>query len=1094
MLLFLCWVNASVLHFSNSLDAIRLMRAVVQMSLLQGSRPSVWQPFIEIESSFGPISSIATPPWYQASCPRTAELLRHMLFVGCKESVFAYHIASPATRVLCTSMPPHVKQGSILRVDTWQHCLSFEDKDTVRRTKHDTSSFDFKTDISHGVWGDGHASEFCTNKLGEEYVKVCPDVTGQVDDTPNYITRETVTRETKPRGVVALGQVVGMCENDGSMFMCPFVVSAALRGLVVRSVDAKQHDSTTLCASNNGDLEARVSTQSVKRRISGMLTKAAGDTSGAGAEKSYSGRSRSSIQAVYVRSDKTCRVDKTHSASCSARHITSADVQPTVQPAADPVEHDSSSGVQMSACKRLKSVHDHHDKQETDCTNFSMAASEAYSDLQKSVPLPWVFAESSVAQWLGTPLVFGFPIKEHLHSVPQLNTEVAVAEAACTLITAKRLDDRVDDEIADASRRVGVEKHDVLLPVTLKEPGFKQRAREKFRGTNENVQNDVQAAFVADVMGMHEVCFDNAGCAVQWSENEGFQHNELADCKQSDLIAGALRVEELIASGNGTELYEALLQRAPQVTCIRSSCAGTPIVEKFEWRVHREQQLSPNLPEGVVCKMPSGRQRECLEAVKALQPAAALAGVPPAVEEIRTQKNTENHVKPAAGLQEGASTFTAWSTGCVTCSVQLHNFVRCWSHSQIRSAAAKSPTSGDVIVEEPRRHSMTNMFSWQATDPCSFEKSVVHSDVAFLAPDEHVGETFVWPYDDARLTDLTQANTAESQSQPWRNSVLRVFEQLVTTIQNATTVAELWAAVLHLLAMQFGAPEVVAHEQKIENAPNSSNRKGQKQGRERAAVEDKRCCPVQRSVPEEELLCCREAEWSSVRAREIHGDMLQLNDADVREACALNSQPNSARLEEGRTKECASGKLLFQTAVKCCSLPGRLITGYRTVHVYATKRKATDVNAELENSRILLRLHLKTQCAESMQGAASSGSAQGAELSSGDILSMVVAALKALGPRNKLLHVQDACWYQCPSVTSTSTIRHRWATWDSPNCDSGRTDYFARLHNWIVLPVGQSIDNVVNSAHHKLWIDSRVPPVLTEEVQNRVAEVLEDWQ
>ena len=176
MLLFLCWVNASVLHFSSRLDASRLMRAVVQMSLLQASRPSVWQPFIEIEPSFGPISSIATPPWYQASFPRTAELLRHMLFVGCKESVLAYHVASPATRVLCTSMPPHVTQGSILRVDTWQHCLSFpEDKDTVLRTKHDTTSLDFKRDISHGVWADGHASEFCKDELREENVKVCWD-------------------------------------------------------------------------------------------------------------------------------------------------------------------------------------------------------------------------------------------------------------------------------------------------------------------------------------------------------------------------------------------------------------------------------------------------------------------------------------------------------------------------------------------------------------------------------------------------------------------------------------------------------------------------------------------------------------------------------------------------------------------------------------------------------------------------------------------------------------------------------------------------------------------------------------------------------
>ena len=405
----------------------------VQITLAPGAPPAVWTHFINTEASCGPISSLATPPWYGASYPHLADVLRHLLFVGCKHAVLAFHMDCPAVPMLSTSMPPHVKEGCILSADVCQHLLRFPSSDV-------TAADDEPEKHGHcAPWSDIGPGELdaADVKRGElPAARLHASQQAKRDCNGDTGDKQNGERVVDPTGVVGLGCVVGMCRNDGHMFVCPWVVTPALRGLMLLPADIPAHGTRaqdSLEAKRDSKLENFAVRKTGKKSL---LSKSASTApSGEGGGEFGKEAGGCSIQAVYL--------PMTGGPSCSnclgpSTGVGNSGQTGVTSPVAEDAAGDSSS---EPAQKRIKSCvagstkaqsSRHHaqddmpDRQGLDTT----------ADVrQEPVPAPWTFAESAAAQWLGTPLVFGFPIKAHMHAMPRLRSEVAAAEA-CLLYTS----------------------------------------------------------------------------------------------------------------------------------------------------------------------------------------------------------------------------------------------------------------------------------------------------------------------------------------------------------------------------------------------------------------------------------------------------------------------------------------------------------------------------------------------------------------------------------------------------------------------------------------------------------------------------------
>ena len=753
---------------------------------------------------------------------------------------------------------------------------------------------------------------------------------------------------------------------------------------------------------------------------------------------------------------------------------------------------------------------------------------------QNPVPVPWVFTESAAAQWLGTPLVFGFPIKSHMHAVPRLRAEVAAAEAVCTQATAHDAADYADaaepsvdegacGEVAEkgAAVGVGVGPRDVILEVTSKEPGLKQRVGEKVESTADARDADQKAGFVADVSRMHDVCADNTGCVVRWVEGKNALSHSCTACTQSDLIAGALRVEELIASGDGAVFYEKLLGRFSNLWCIRSTCCGSVVVQEFAWCKQRKDSLSPVLPEGLAWKLPQRSRRSCRAAdVHAAVPATVVAGLPSAAElrQHRMRVALERYMKPATSLLEGSRTYHAWLSKCATCSIQLQAYLGCWSYkAHIPAPQVPPEATATPAALQPQKFGMqfSDLWRWNAPEqsrPLQDEARAGGSEVERAGP-ALCGAVFAWPFDDPEISNIaeciSESPDAEGNmvaSTTWAVLVSAAMEELLPLIEISTTVAELWAAVLHLIALQCGASEVVSQQLQVDEArfggqpPITRGRGSQRAGQEREAAEA--CCAVRDHWEHGSPFCCREASFESVWGRRIDGSAEKVSRGNLQALFAADEVLAPSESAEGRCR----GALALQGAWKCGGLPGRLITGYKTVYACATKKQATDLTAQLERSRVLLRLNL---CRSSSSGDAvaqgaghshSIGDAHGVGavgVSAREILGLVVIRLRALGSGSnlQLLHVQTPCWFLYPSVTCAGTVTSRVAAANVQEIGSSSDDGFASLHDWVVLPVGQSSSKAEGkNSVHDLRVDQDTFDLVTAEVKERVKQVLDDWQ
>ena len=235
-------------------------------------------------------------------------------------------------------------------------------------------------------------------------------------------------------------------------------------------------------------------------------------------------------------------------------------------------------------------------------------------------------------------------------------------------------------------------------------------------------------------------------------------------------------------------------------------------------------------------------------------------------------------------------------------------------------------------------------------------------------------------------------------------------------------------------------------------------------------------------------------------ARRIQGDVSKVSRDNVR---ALFAADESLAASE-RARDGGIGAVALQDPVECGKLPGRLITGYKTVHACATKRQATDLKAQLESSRVLLRLDLPTssRCSQPANPAPASSSAENRPvlgavgLGTHDIVGLVVIQLRELGPDSnlQLLHFRNPCWFVCPSLTSAGTVGRHVAAVDVHETGSSSEEGFVSLNDWVLLPVGEKSDqDGGKKSGHELRIDQDTFGAVTEEVKERVKEVLDDW-
>ena len=104
--------------------------------------------------------------------------------------------------------------------------------------------------------------------------------------------------------------------------------------------------------------------------------------------------------------------------------------------------------------------------------------------------------------------------------------------------------------------------------------------------------------------------------------------------------------------------------------------------------------------------------------------------------------------------------------------------------------------------------------------------------------------------------------------------------------------------------------------------------------------------------------------------------------------------------------------------------------------------------------------------------------------------------LKKLGPESnlQLLHFSP-CWFMCPSVTAAGTVGCQVAAVDVHEAGSSSEEGFVCLHDWVVLPVGQKSNKAGGKKPgHALRVNQDAFGVATKEVQERVKEVLDDWE